>query len=54
MTAPATERMVAGVLGAVGNNGKGVVGVAWQMQMMACKCLNSSGNGSDFDGDHLH
>ena len=38
--------MVAGVLGAVGNNGKGVCGVAWQVQMMACKCLNN-GTGSD-------
>jgi len=38
--------MVAGVLGAVGNNGKGVTGVAWQVQMMACKCLNN-GIGSD-------
>ena len=41
--------LVAGVLGAVGNNGKGVVGVAWQVQMMACKCLDSSGNGNDSD-----
>ena len=41
--------LVAGVLGAVGNNGKGVVGVAWQVQMMACKCLTSSGSGSDSD-----
>ena len=39
--------LVAGVLGAVGNNGKGITGVAWQVQMMACKCLDSSGNGSD-------
>jgi subtilisin family serine protease len=38
--------MVAGVLGAVGNNVKGVTGVAWQVQMMACKCLNN-GTGSD-------
>jgi hypothetical protein len=38
--------MVAGVLGAVGNNGKGVCGVAWRVQMMACKCLDS-GSGSD-------
>ena len=38
--------MVAGVLGGVGNNGKGVTGVAWQVQMMACKCLNN-GTGSD-------
>jgi subtilisin family serine protease len=37
---------VAGVLGAVGNNGKGITGVAWRVQMMACKCLNN-GSGSD-------
>src|SRR5208282_4676560 len=40
---------MAGVLGAVGNNGTGVGGVAWQAQLMACKCLNSSGAGSDSD-----
>jgi subtilisin family serine protease len=39
--------LMAGVLGAVGNNAKGVVGVAWQVQMMACKCFDSSGNASD-------
>ncbi|HEX4265731.1 MAG TPA: S8 family peptidase [Verrucomicrobiae bacterium] len=39
--------LVAGVLGAAGNNGKGVVGVAWRVQMMACKCLNSNGVGGD-------
>jgi subtilisin family serine protease len=38
--------MVAGVLGAVGNNGKGVVGLAWQVQIMACKCFNSNGVGN--------
>jgi subtilisin family serine protease len=38
--------MVAGILGAVGNNGKGVTGVAWRVQMMAVKCLNN-GTGSD-------
>ncbi len=31
--------MVAGVLGGVGNNGKGVAGVAWRVQIMACKCV---------------
>jgi len=41
--------LMAGVLGAMGNNGKGVVGVAWQVQMMACKCLDNHGNGSDSD-----
>jgi subtilisin family serine protease len=40
---------VAGVLGAVGNNGKGVVGVAWKVQIMACKCLNSLGSGAISD-----
>ncbi len=39
--------LVAGVLGAVGNNGKGVAGVAWQVQIMSGKCLDGSGNGSD-------
>jgi subtilisin family serine protease len=38
--------MVAGVLGAVGNNGKGVTGVAWRVQIMACKCFNNFGIGS--------
>jgi len=41
--------LVAGILGGVGNNGKGTTGVAWSVQMMACKCLNSSGTGSDSD-----
>src|ERR1043166_1211914 len=37
---------VAGTLGAVGNNELGVVGVAWRLQIMACKFLDSQGNGS--------
>jgi subtilisin family serine protease len=37
--------MIAGVLGAVGNNGLGVVGVAWQVQIMACKCFDKFGVG---------
>jgi len=41
--------LMAGVLGAIGNNGKGVAGVAWRVQMVACKCLDRSGNGSDSD-----
>ena len=39
--------LIAGVLGAVGNNGVGVTGVAWQVRMMACKGLDKNGNGSD-------
>jgi len=37
--------LVAGVIGAAGNNGKGVAGVAWRVQIMACKFLDSTGNG---------
>src|SRR5207249_4795409 len=40
---------VAGVLGAVGNNGKGVTGVAWRVQIMACKCFNNFGSGNVSD-----
>jgi outer membrane protein assembly factor BamB len=36
---------VAGILGAVGNNGLGVCGVAWQVQLMALKFIDSAGNG---------
>ena len=38
--------MVAGVLGAMGNNTKGVVGVAWRVQIMDCKCFDSTGGGT--------
>ena len=42
--------LVSGVLGAVGNNGIGVVGVAWQVQIMACQWLdNSTGSGTVSD-----
>jgi PKD repeat protein len=37
---------VAGTIGAAGNNGIGVVGVAWRVQIMACKFLDSTGNGT--------
>jgi len=36
---------VSGTIGAVGNNNVGVVGVAWRVQIMACKFLDPSGNG---------
>ena len=41
--------LVAGVLGAVGNNGVGVVGVAWHVQIMACKCFDKFGVGDVAD-----
>lgn len=36
----------AGTIGAVGNNGIGVSGVAWSVRMMALKAFNSDGNGA--------
>jgi subtilisin family serine protease len=40
---------VAGIIGAVGNNGKGVAGVAWKVKLMACKFLDSNGDGDTSD-----
>src|SRR5262249_49464405 len=40
---------VAGILGAVGNNGVGVVGVDWQISMMSVKFMDAAGNGSMSD-----
>jgi serine protease len=37
----------AGIIGAVGNNGVGVTGVDWNIQIMALKSLNSLGAGTD-------
>ena len=37
---------VAGTIGAVGNNGVGVAGVAWNVQLMALKFLSAGGSGS--------
>ena len=33
---------VAGVVGARGNNGKGVTGVSWQVKLMICKWMNGN------------
>lgn len=40
---------VSGTIGAVGNNGVGVVGVNWNVSIMALKFLDSSGSGTDAD-----
>lgn len=39
----------AGIIGAVGNNGVGVVGVNWNVRLMALKFLNFKGSGSTID-----
>ena len=36
---------VAGIIGAAGNNGVGVVGVNWQVKLLACKFLDATGSG---------
>lgn len=41
--------LVSGVIGARGDNGVGVAGVAWQVQLMACKFVDTSGYGSVSD-----
>ncbi len=40
---------VAGVIGAMGNNGVGVSGIDWKVQLMPIKFMNSSGSGSISD-----
>lgn len=40
---------VAGTIGAVGDNGVGVVGVNWNVKMAACKFLDASGSGYTSD-----
>jgi len=37
---------VSGILGAAGNNGIGISGVAWQIKIMSCKFLDRFGGGS--------
>jgi subtilisin family serine protease len=37
---------VAGIIGAVGNNARGVVGVTWKVKLIGVKFLSSSGGGS--------
>lgn len=40
---------VAGIIGAVGNNAKGVVGVNWNVSLMALKFLDNNGSGNTGD-----
>lgn len=37
---------VSGTIGAIGNNGIGVAGLNWEIKIVACKFLDSSGSGS--------
>src|SRR5271166_162904 len=40
---------VSGIEGAAGNNGLGVVGINWTVQLMSCKFLDSTGSGQTSD-----
>jgi subtilisin family serine protease len=40
---------VSGTIGAVGNNGRGMVGVNWQVSIMGLKFLDASGSGATSD-----
>ena len=40
---------LSGIVGAVGNNGKGSVGVAWKVKIMPLKFIDSTGSGSTSD-----
>ena len=40
---------VAGIVGAVGNNGIGLSGVAWNIKVMALKFIDGKGDGEDVD-----
>lgn len=41
--------MCAGIIGALGNNNKGIAGIVWKTQLMSCKFLTSTGSGVDSD-----
>lgn len=40
---------LAGIIGAVTDNAKGIAGLAWRVRLMACKFLDASGNGFNSD-----
>jgi subtilisin family serine protease len=41
--------MCAGIIGACGNNNIGITGIAWKVQLMACKCVDENNNATDSD-----
>ena len=40
---------VAGIIGAVGSNGAGVVGINWRIKIIACKFVKANGSGTTAD-----
>lgn len=41
--------MVAGIVGAIGNNNEGTSGIAWKVKLMSLRALNSAGAGTSTD-----
>jgi subtilisin family serine protease len=41
--------MCAGIIGAVGNNHVGITGIAWELQLMACKFFDATDHATDSD-----
>ncbi len=41
--------VVAGIIGAVGNNNEGISGVAWNVKLMSIRAINSQGEGNTYD-----
>ncbi|HEY6926209.1 MAG TPA: S8 family serine peptidase, partial [Steroidobacteraceae bacterium] len=40
---------VAGIIGAIGNNGVGIAGIAWNVKILPCKFLDANGGGTTAD-----
>lgn len=41
--------LIAGIIGAAGNNGEGVTGAAWNVRLMPLRVLDSQGSGTTYD-----
>lgn len=41
--------LIAGIIGARGDNGLGIAGISWDVQLMPIKCLNANGYGTTMD-----
>src|SRR3989338_8135876 len=49
VSAIAHGTIIAGIIGAVGNNTEGIAGINWNVRLMSVRILNNVGSGSSFD-----
>ena len=49
ISAIAHGTVIAGIIGAVGNNAEGIAGINWNVRLMSVRILNNEGSGSSFD-----